>query len=118
MEAQGQPATQPSITRADARQHPRFKLETKIRVYSRTAGLLTGHTVDISESGISAMLKLDLPVGEVVELVVELPDGPVEVRALVRHKTAFRYGFQFVEPELQSVINAVCSRLATQQGNE
>jgi len=118
LETQEKPGTQTSIAHADARQHPRFKLETGIRVYSRSAGLLTGHTVDISESGISALLKLDLPVGEVVELVVELPDDPIEIRALVRHKTAFRYGFQFVEPELQSVISTICSRLAAQKRRE
>ena len=112
MEGHAQPGTKQSSVFAESRRHPRFKLQTDIRVYSRSAGLLTGSTVDISESGISAMLKLELPVGELVELEFELPSGPVAIRAMVRHKSAFRYGFQFVEPEPQGAIKATCSRLA------
>ena len=100
---------------AEARRHPRFDLQTAIRVYPRNAGVLKGHTVDISESGISALLKLEVSVGEVVELDFELPSGPVAIRAVVRYKTAFRYGFQFVEPDPQGVVKATCSRLAALQ---
>ena len=118
MEAHNQPGTKQSPVFAESRRHPRFKLQTDIRVYSRSAGLLTGYTVDISESGISAMLKLELSVGELVQLEFELPSGPVAIRALVRHKTAFRYGFQFVEPDPQGAIKATCSRLAVLQGTD
>jgi len=38
---------------------------------------LKGRTVDISESGISAMLTIEAPLCEVVELSFTLPDGPV-----------------------------------------
>ena len=58
---------------------------------------MKGHTVDISESGISALLILELPLGEVVELAFSLPLGPVKIYAMVRQKNAFRYGFQFME---------------------
>jgi PilZ domain-containing protein len=117
LQGHNQPGMRQLPVLAEARRHPRFKLQTDIRVYSRSAGLLTGSTVDISESGISAMLKLELSVGEVVELEFELPLGPVAIRALVRHRTAFCYGFQFVEPDLQGVIKATCSRLAGLQGD-
>ena len=112
MEAQNQPGTQ---FLADARRHPRFKLQTDIRVYPRGAGVLKGYTVDISESGVSALLKLEVSVGEVVELEFALPAAPVAIRAVVRYKTAFRYGFQFVEPDPQGVIKATCSYLAALQ---
>lgn len=100
----------------DARRCPRFKLQVDIRVYSRTVGLLTGHTDDISESGISAILKLEVPVGELVQLEFALPAGPVAIRALVRHRTAFRYGFQFVEPDTHGHIRVTCERLEREQG--
>jgi hypothetical protein len=112
LEAENQPGTRFS---PEARRHPRFELQTDIRVYSRTTGLLKGHIVDISESGISALLKLEVSIGEVVQLEFSLPSGPVAIRAMVRHKTAFRYGFQFVEPDLQNVIKATCSYLAALQ---
>ena len=117
MEADDQPGVKDSPGFVELRRHPRFPLHTDIRVYSRSAGLLTGYTVDISESGISAMLRLELPIGELVELEFELPSGPVAIRAMVRHKIAFRYGFQFVEPEPEGAIKATCSRLAVLQGN-
>jgi hypothetical protein len=116
LESQSQPGANQSPAFTESRRHPRFKLQKDIRVYSRTAGLLKGYTVDLSEAGISAMLKLELAVGELVQLEFELPYGPVEIRALVRHKTAFCYGFQFVEPDLQGVIKATCSHLAMLQG--
>ncbi len=115
MESRNQPGTQQSPVLAEARRQPRFKLQTDIRAYSRFAGLLKGYTADISESGISAILKLEVSVGEVVQLEFELPSGPVAIRALVRHKTAFRYGFQFVEPDPLDMIKATCSRLAALQ---
>ena len=110
MKAQNPPETQPSPT-GGARRHPRFKLQTNIRVYSRRSGLLHGYTVDISESGISAMLTLEVAVGELVQLEFELSSGPVNIRAEVRYKTAFRYGFQFVEPDPGGRIRDTCSRL-------
>jgi hypothetical protein len=103
-------------TVVDARRYPRFKLEVDIRVSSRTCGLLKGHTVDLSESGISAILKLEVPLGELVELDFMLPFGPVTIYAMVRQKNAFRYGFQFVQSNLvEEVIRSTCRQLAMEQ---
>jgi hypothetical protein len=100
----------------EARRHRRFNLEVEIKIDSKTSGVLTGRTVDISESGISAMLKIEVPVGEMVELQFNLHNGPVTVYALVRHRNAFRYGFQFVEtPVSREIVLAACERLAAQQ---
>jgi hypothetical protein len=118
LEAHDIPGAKHAPASVEFRRHPRFPLHADIRVHSHSAGLLTGYTVDISESGISAMLRLELPMGELVELEFELPYGPVAIRAMVRHRSAFRYGFQFVEPEPEGAIRATCSRLALLQGNE
>ncbi len=100
----------------DARRHPRFKLEVDIRVYPRDCPVIRGNTVDISESGISAMLRVEVPVGEVVRLEFDLPMGPVALHAMVRQKNAFRYGFQFVESSsAQEAIGRTCSQLAMEQ---
>ena len=101
------------LTIADARRQPRFKMETDVRVYSRSCGLLEGRTVDISESGIAAMLTLEAPVGEMVELEFTLPSGPVAIHAIVRQKNAFRYGFEFVGLDsVHGVIRRTCRDLA------
>jgi hypothetical protein len=102
-----------SLTIADARRQPRFKMETDIRVYSRSCGLLERRTVDISESGIAAMLTLEPPMGEMVELEFTLPSEPVAIHAIVRQKNAFRYGFEFVDSDsVRGVIRRTCRDLA------
>jgi PilZ domain-containing protein len=114
--APNQSAAAASQRLADARRQPRFKLEVDVRIDSKTCGVLQGHSVDISESGISAMLRLEVPVGELVELQFTLPFGPVTVYATVRQRNAFRYGFQFVEsPASHEVIQATCRSLKMEQ---
>jgi len=116
MESRNQPECGFTQGAADARRHPRFRLEVDIRIDSRTAGVLKGRTVDISESGISALLKLEVPLGEFVELEFMLPFGPVTVYATVRQRNAFRYGFQFVESHsAHKIIQATCRWLSAQQ---
>lgn len=96
----------------EKRQHPRFKLDVEVKIHSKTAGLIQGRSVDISESGMSAMLILELPVGEVIELDFELPFGPANILAVVRSRNAFRYGFQFVQPHAaESRIRQSCGIL-------
>ncbi len=100
----------------DARRHPRYGLEVAIRVYPRNASVVRGHTVDISESGISAMLRVEIPVGEIVRLEFDLPDGPVEAHAMVRQRNAFRYGLQFVESgSVHVAITRMCGQLAMKE---
>jgi hypothetical protein len=78
--------------------------------------LLKGHTVDISEVGISAMLKIEVPLGELVELDFTLPYGPVTIYAMVRQRNAFRYGFEFAESHvMQGIIRQTCRDLAVEQ---
>jgi len=67
----------------DARRQPRFKLAVPICIKSRAGGMLMGRTVDTSESGIAALLTIEVPVGEFVEL---------RIQAIVRQKDAFCYG--------------------------
>ena len=100
----------------EGRRHPRYRLETDICVYPRNSAVVRGHTVDISESGVSAMLRVEVPIGEIVRLEFSLPTGDVDVHALVRQRSAFRYGLQFVEASsAQDVIGRTCRQLAVEQ---
>jgi c-di-GMP-binding flagellar brake protein YcgR len=83
----------------DARKRPRSKLDVDVKIYPRDKSRVTGRTVDISERGLAVMLKIEIPLDQVVRLEFELPLGVVSIRALVRQRNAFRYGFQFVEPD-------------------
>jgi hypothetical protein len=105
-----------NLDSVEARRHPRFKLNTNICIYPRNASVVRGHTVDISESGISAMVRDEVHIGEVVRLEFTLPLGTVDVHALVCQHNAFRYGFQFVEsPTAQPLIARTCRQLAMEQ---
>ena len=116
MQAQYQSTFSHVLAVADARRQPRFKFEVDIRVSSRTCGSLKGRTVDISESGIAAMLTIEPLLGEIVELTFTLPSGPVTILATVRQRNAFRYGFEFVDSEwLHLVIRRTCRDLAMEQ---
>ena len=116
LEAEHQSAVIFPQTIADPRRKPRFKLEVDITITSRASGELKGRTVDISESGIAAMLTVEAPLGEVVELNFTLPFGPVTIHAMVRQRNAFRYGFEFLDPDfVPESIRRTCRDLAVDQ---
>lgn len=116
MEVRNQYATGRAQEVADARRQPRFKIQVEIAVHSRTCGILHGETVDLSESGIAAMLRIEVPLNELVELEFTLPFGEVKIYALVRQRNAFRYGFQFVEATgVNQVIHATCKHLGMER---
>lgn len=116
MEVQKQPAAALVCGTGDARRQPRFKLAVAISINSRTCGALKGYTVDISESGLAAMFRMEVPMGEVVELNFTPPFGPVTTYAIVRQRNAFRYGFQFLESNgANEVIRHSCRQLAVDQ---
>ena len=97
----------------ETRRHPRYKIEVEIRVYARDSAVVRGHSVDISESGISALLREEVRVGEVVRLEFTVPTGDVVIHALTRQRNAFRYGFQFLEAISQlEIIRRACRQFA------
>jgi hypothetical protein len=55
--------------RRGKRRHPRLELEAAVTVHSES-GLVPGRTLEVSESGISAILPVEPPVGETVELEI------------------------------------------------
>jgi hypothetical protein len=100
----------------EQRVRPRYQLNVDIRVYARNNPVIRGHTSDISESGVSAVLREEVPVGEIVRLEFTVPHGEVEVLAVVRQRNAFRYGFQFLEVRsTQDVIGRTCRQFAVGQ---
>jgi PilZ domain len=80
----------------EQRANPRFGIDVPLRIHLRTGELILGRTVDISESGVSVMVALEITIGHQVELDFKLPCGPVNVHAVVKNKNAFRYGLEFV----------------------
>lgn len=116
LKAHDQPPAKRVREFVDARVHARFKLQVDFVILSRTSGVLHGYTIDISESGISGMLKMEVPIGEVVQLDIKLPSGTVTTYATVRQRIAFRYGFQFLELNaVNELVRRTCRQLAVEQ---
>jgi len=82
------------------RRHARFKLEVDLTVRSKRLGPIPGFSIDISESGMSATIPVELRIGEDVELHINLPIGSLDVQAFVRNRNAFRHGFEFADNEV------------------
>ena len=81
------------------RRQPRFPLEADVVLRSKSAGIIPGRTVEISQSGMSAVLPVELPIiGEVFEFDIKLPQGTASLQGVVRHRSAFRHGFEFLKP--------------------
>lgn len=70
-----------------------------------------GRTVDISEAGFAAMLKTEVAVQEVVKVEFKHAAGFVSAFAIVRHRTAFRYGFEFLEKSPIKPVADICQQL-------
>jgi hypothetical protein len=83
--------------RMENRRHRRIELEVEVTFHS-ASGLVLGRTLDISTSGISAILPVELQVGETMELEIKLPMARATAPAVVRGRNVFRHGFEFVQP--------------------
>jgi PilZ domain len=79
------------------RRHQRIQLEVEVIVRTDSE-LLPGRTHDISESGVSAILPVELGEGQEVELQIRFPKAAANTRAIVRHRNVNRHGFEFEQP--------------------
>lgn len=92
------------MNRADRRRrrYPRYAADFRVTV-SHLLGdkyqKLEGHCRDLSEAGIGILLPAELDNGEVTGLSFLLPGSaaaPWEVRAVVRYRRLYQYGFEFL----------------------
>lgn len=83
------------------RRHPRHRCEFAVAI-TLFAGnqyqTLEAHCQDLSEAGMGALLAAEVPMGEVASLNFCLPGltEPWEIRAVLRHRRGFHYGFEFL----------------------
>lgn len=55
-----------------------------------------GVSLDISESGVAALVDGGLGVGDTVQIELKLPSRELRAIAVVRHSSARRSGFEFI----------------------
>ncbi|MGA2391208.1 MAG: PilZ domain-containing protein [Candidatus Sulfotelmatobacter sp.] len=83
------------------RRHSRYRSDFKVIVNHLAGDLfqkIEGRSKDMSEAGIGVLLAAELENGEVTALSFFLPGSvdPWEVRAVVRHRRGYHYGFEFL----------------------
>jgi hypothetical protein len=83
-----------SVDLADRRRHLRYRFSEPMTVCRPDGACLEGVSVEISQSGMSAMIQGALAPGDVVRLQ---PVTGVTTAAVVRHKLGMLYGFEFLE---------------------
>jgi len=100
--ASSNPKTAPQTPDRRRRRHPRYRTNFPVTVgllLDNTYQRLEGHCRDLSEAGIGILLAAELSGGEVASLNFSLPNsGPWELRAVVRHRRGYHYGFEFLSP--------------------
>ncbi len=98
------PATSPVDRRR--RRHPRYRADFRVAVsylLGNKHQKIEGHCRDLSQAGIGILLAEELGTGEVVGLSFLFPGSLVaglgaawEVRAVVRYRRGYQYGFEFL----------------------
>lgn len=81
------------------RRHARLLYSIPLTLHHLAAGGVRssrGISLDISESGLGALVENGLQVGETVSLSLALPHYDLEAVAIVRHSSSVRSGFEFV----------------------
>jgi c-di-GMP-binding flagellar brake protein YcgR len=83
------------------RRHPRYSADFRVTV-SHFLGndyqKIEGHCRDLSQAGVGILLAAELNISEVTGLNFALPglDGSWDVRAVVRYRRGYHYGFEFL----------------------
>jgi c-di-GMP-binding flagellar brake protein YcgR len=83
------------------RRCPRYRVDFRLSVsYLQGDGYqeIEGHGRNLSEAGIGMLLAAELSRGDVVALSLSFPEQalPLELRAVVRHRNGYQYGFEFL----------------------
>src|SRR5579864_6074728 len=90
LDAQKVPETHP-----DRRRHPRFRLSVPLTIRCAHGVTIQAMSMEISESGMSAITAGSLKVGDTVELE---PIAASKLSAVVRRNLGKVHGFEFLNP--------------------
>ena len=88
---------QASGTWQTTRKFGRFLIDLRLIVHGKNT--LHGRTKNLGEGGLGATVAGDIPFGEFVELQFQVPNhqDPLVIRAEVRYRQGFQYGFKFID---------------------
>jgi hypothetical protein len=105
-----------SETLSDRRRHRRYRSSVPIIIRSADGVVKRGISIEISESGLSAITSDSLKVDDTVELE---PIAGGKAQAVVRRNTGRVYGFEFLHltAEQTQLIIETCKRLPVYERN-
>ena len=66
-------------------------------IHEHAPGAIRAMSVDISQGGLGALVQGSLHVGEKVRIELPIAGRTIKTDAIVRHSSALRSGFQFLE---------------------
>jgi c-di-GMP-binding flagellar brake protein YcgR len=83
------------------RLYPRYRCEFPVTLtlfHGAGHQKIEAHAKDLSEGGMGVLIAAELTPGEVASLVFTLPSNsePWTVRAVLRHRRGYHYGFEFI----------------------
>ena len=106
----------------EARQFPRYEIDTEIHVATfgrEKQEVVRGRALNISEAGVAGLFVTGWDAGTTVNLKFSVPvvGNPLSVDAVVRSRSDYRFGFEFVglNPAQREVIDKTCRTLALLQ---
>lgn len=100
----------------------RYEIDMRVKVrvlINGTAQMWQAQAHDINEGGMALMVPFDLSIGSFADLEFTLPYSRMKmlVKASVRNKSGFRYGFEFltISPAQRDELNRVFGVLSLHQ---
>ncbi|HEY6349420.1 MAG TPA: PilZ domain-containing protein [Candidatus Angelobacter sp.] len=107
-----------SASKSASRRFGRSPIDLRLVVKDKTA-TLHGRTKNLGEGGMGATIAGDIRLGELVEVQFQVPQAaePLLIRAEVRYRQGFQYGFKFLQPteEQLELIRATVRNLPIEQ---
>jgi len=99
------------------RRYPRYEIDTELHVTTPDErATMRGRSLNISEAGTAGVFVTEWEVGTAVrlEFSVSVTSRPVRVGGVLRSRSGYRYGFEFVDvsPEQREIIDKTCRTLA------
>ena len=84
----------------ERRQYQRYDIDTDltVRVLPEHPEVTHGHSLDISPAGIAGVFATGWEIGTrvLIQFSVPVSREPLQVEAIVRNRSGYRYGFEFV----------------------
>jgi c-di-GMP-binding flagellar brake protein YcgR len=106
----------------EPRRCPRYEIDTEIHVATfgkEKQEIVRGRALNISEAGVAGLFVTGWDAGTTVNLKFSVPvvSNPLSVDAVVRSRSDYRYGFEFVDlnPVQREIIGKTCRTLALLQ---